>query len=129
MMLNKRSSSRLDRKREDKEREFMQKVEAERQREAQAKAEEAKKAEIAKENKLRGREIRAKKRCEKEVWIQRETALLANRKREREVVTSEQEEVEPKQTKRRNPAMREWERIHSSLEIDESDGHSRKLRF
>lgn len=128
MMLNKRSSSRLDRKREDKERDFTERMNEEKRRDDERRAEVAKKAQIAKENKQRGREVRANKRGTKEAWMTRETVLLANRKRVVEEVDKEEESLEHNYTKRRNPAMREWERLHSA-ESEESDGHARNLRF
>jgi len=130
LMMNKRSSSRLDRKREEEERAFMLKVETERKLEAERRAEEARKVAIAKENKMKGREHRAQKRSDKGEWMAKEPALMANRKRVREefITNIEEAGIVSNPSKRKNPAMREWERIHTK-NSNETDNQSRNLRL
>ena len=60
LMANKRSSSRLDRKRDMEEQAFMKRMEEEKRLEMEMVAEEAKRKQREKENKQKSREVRAK---------------------------------------------------------------------
>jgi len=124
LMANKRSSSRLDRKREQEEKAFMKRMEEERKKEMELKAEEAKRKQKEKENKLKSREQRANQRAQMGLRVGNDLdTLMANRKRIRESsVESGNGLVEPpNQTERRkNPAMREFQRLTS---VDEDSNH------
>lgn len=135
MMMNKRSSGRLDRKREEKEKEFEERRQEEEQRELERRAEEEKRRKREKENKLKGRSERAQKRdfVPSEEPVAR---LLANRKRGREEGVrggdSVRDVVEEDHdyTRRRNPALREWQRLASSDKEEEGEGREgRSLRL
>jgi len=129
MMMNKRSSSRLDRKREELERGFATQREEERRIELSKREEEARKEQRAKENKQRGREVRATQRSEKRMGLGEEepaplkndSGPLANRKRKE--VWIQREDVPLEFTRKKKPAMREWERLNSGEE------NARKLRM
>merc|ERR1711889_44195 len=81
-MANKRSSSRLDKKREEEERAFMIRMEQEKRLEMERVAEEARRKQIEKENKQKSRENRAKQREQLGLRVGNDLdALMANRKR------------------------------------------------
>jgi len=134
LMMNKRSSNRLDRKRAEKEQEFEARRREEERRELQRRAEEEEQKMREKENKQRGREVRAKQR-EQKVAETEISGLQANRKRggdsgqgrlrgsPRDVVQEDHD-----YTKRRSPALREWQRL-SSQTSEEGDHGNRNLRL
>lgn len=131
MMMNKRSSGRLDRKREEKEKEFeTRRLEMEKQ-ELERKAEEEKQMMREKENKQKGRAERAKQR-ELVFPSSHPSRLQGNRERDvARLKTSPREVVESDHdyTRRKNPALKEWKRLASNSS-DEGDGHAqRNLRF
>merc|ERR1712098_914820 len=112
LMANKRSSSRLDKKREEEERAFMIKMEQ--------------------ENKQKSRENRAKQREQLGLRVGNDLdALMANRKRIRgDSIEEREDQTEEPSThiRKKNPAMREFQRL-ASLE-DDPDNHSgRNLRL
>merc|ERR1719350_2278208 len=84
MMMNKRSSNRLDRKRAEKEKEFEEKRQREERMELERRVEEEKAARREKENKQKGRAERAKLREQKFLPVEMNSRLLPNRKRDRE---------------------------------------------
>merc|ERR1719445_1718310 len=84
MMMNKRSSTRLDRKRAEKEKEFEEKRQGEERTELERRVEEEKAARREKENKQKGRAERAKLREQKFLPVEMNSRLLPNRKRDRE---------------------------------------------
>jgi len=117
LMMNKRSSSRLDRKRDEMECEFASKKEEERKTELVRREEEARKEQRAKENKQKGREVRATQRSEKMMGSgKQESGLLTNRKRKEVWIQREDEPLRNELTRKKKPAMREWERLHSGEE-------------
>jgi len=132
LMANKRSSSRLDRKREEEERAFMKKMEQEKRLEMERVAEEARRKQIEKENKQKSRENRAKQREQLGLRVGNDLdALMANRKRIRgdSVEQREEETEEPSsQIRKKNPAMREFQRL-ASLEEDPENHLGRNLRL
>jgi len=136
MMLNKRSSNRLDRKRAEREKEFESKrIELERL-ELERKVEEEKQQMREKENKSKGRAQRAKLREEAATDGQL-ARLINNRKRDRETdsqpvnTDSTQLKSDLDRNKRRNPALKEWLRLASinSEEEGEANHAQRNLRF
>ena len=133
-MANKRSSSRLDRKRETEEQEFMKRMDEEKKFELERVAEEAKRKQREKENKQKSREIRAKQREQMGLRVGNDLdALMANRKRIRGDIIDQSEEESDEASKqnyprKRNPAMREFQRL-SSLEEDCENHAGRNLRF
>merc|ERR1719357_1345159 len=84
MMMNKRSSNRLDRKRAEKEKEFEEKRQREERMELERRVEEEKAARREKENKQKGMAERAKLREQKFLPVEMNSRLLPNRKRDRE---------------------------------------------
>jgi len=134
LMANKRSSSRLDRKRETEEQEFMKRMDEEKKFELERVAEEAKRKQREKENKQKSREIRAKQREQMGLRVGNDLdALMANRKRIRGDIIDQSEEESDEASKqnyprKRNPAMREFQRL-SSLEEDCENHAGRNLRF
>eukprot|EP00090_Calanus_glacialis_P026713 TRINITY_DN41992_c0_g1_i1.p1 TRINITY_DN41992_c0_g1~~TRINITY_DN41992_c0_g1_i1.p1 ORF type:complete len:400 (-),score=157.40 TRINITY_DN41992_c0_g1_i1:155-1354(-) len=133
LMANKRSSSRLDRKRDMEEQAFMKRMEEEKRLEMERVAEEAKRKQREKENKQKGREVRAKQREQMGLRVGNDLdALMANRKRIRgDSIEQREEETEESiqtHTRKRNPAMREFQRLSSMEEDCESHG-GRNLRF
>merc|ERR1719447_2128712 len=84
MMMNKRSSNRLDRKRAEKEKEFDERRKEEERQELERRVEEEKAARREKENKQKGRAERAKLREQKFLPVEMNLRLLPNRKRGRE---------------------------------------------
>jgi len=134
LMANKRSSSRLDRKRETEEQEFMKRMDEEKKFELERVAEEAKRKQREKENKQKSREIRAKQREQMGLRVGNDLdALMANRKRIRGDIFDQSEEESDEASKqnyprKRNPAMREFQRL-SSLEEDCENHAGRNLRF
>jgi len=144
LMANKRTSSRIERVKEKKEIEVQKRRDEEERREMQRREEEARRKQIEKENKEKNsRENRAKVREQKLLYarvISDHDYLLTNRKRVRAATSGEnsgnnseaddddhEEEKDTKQ-RRKNPALREFQRLNS---IDEqSDAHSsRNLRL
>jgi len=134
LMANKRSSSRLDRKREEEEKVFMRRVEEERRLEMERAAEEARRKQIEKENKLKSREVRAKQREQLGLRVGSDPdALMANRKRIRgDSIEQREEETEElssqSYTRKKNPAMKEFQRL-ASLEEDPESHAGRNLRL
>jgi len=132
LMANKRSSSRLDRKREEEERAFMKKIEEEKRLEMERIAEEARRKQIEKENKQKSRENRAKQREQLGLRVGNDLdALMANRKRIRgdSVEQREEETEEPSsRVRKKNPAMREFQRL-ASLDEDPENHGGRNLRL
>jgi len=132
LMANKRSSSRLDRKREEEERAFMKKIDEEKRIEMERMAEEARRKQIEKENKQKSRENRAKQREQLGLRVGNDLdALMANRKRIRgdSVEQREEETEEPSSRERkRNPAMKEFQRL-ASLDEDPENHGGRNLRL
>jgi len=142
LMANKRTSSRIERVREKKEIEVQKRRDEEQRREMQRKEEEAKRRQIEKENKEKNtRENRAKMREQKQLYariISDHDYLLTNRKRVRAAASNdnssnnsdeEEDHEEQRDTKqrRKNPALREFQRLNS---LDEqNDAHSRNLRL
>merc|ERR1719187_1677209 len=84
MMMNKRSSNRLDRKRAEKEKEFDERRKEEERMELERQVEEEKAARREKENKQKGRAERAKLREQMFLPVEVNSRLLPNRKRGRE---------------------------------------------
>ena len=84
MMMNKRSSNRLDRKRAEKEREFDERRKEEERMELERRVEEEKAARREKENKQKGRAERAKLREQMFHPVEVNSRLLPNRKRGRD---------------------------------------------
>ena len=139
MMASKRTSSRIGRSREQKEQEFQRRKEIERQIELERREEREKQRQIEKENKEKNsRENRLKMREQKQVYariISDHDYLLTNRKRvragpggdseEREEV--EEEDAEEPPQRRKNPALREFQRLVSTEE--QSEAHGRNLRL
>jgi len=134
LMANKRSSSRLDRKREEEEKVFMRRMEEERRLEMERAAEEARRKQIEKENKLKSREVRAKQREQLGLRVGSDPdALMANRKRIRgDSIEQREEETEElssqSHTRKKNPAMKEFQRL-ASLEEDPESHAGRNLRL
>merc|ERR1719268_24430 len=83
MMMNKRSSNRLDRKRAEKEKEFEEKRQREERMELERRVDEDKAARREKENKQKGWAERAKLREQKFLPVEMNSRLLPNRKRDR----------------------------------------------
>ena len=147
LMANKRTSSRIERVREQREIEFQKRKEVERQRELEQKEEEARQKQIEKENKEKNnRENRAKMREQKQHddRIQREQKqlydrvisdhdyLVTNRKRGRgdpiDYNNGEHEEASTNApTRRKNPALREFQRYSSIDELDPHGGRNLRL--
>ena len=145
MLANKRTSSRLVRVREQKEQQFVKAAEEEKQREMERKEEEARRKQLEKENNLKNREERARLREQKQLYErvikEHDYYLQTNRKRvrggrgcpeqdqdnqtEEEAESEEQGEVK---ARRRNPALREFQRLLSSEEPSDSHG-GRNLRL
>lgn len=135
MMMNKRSSGRLDRKRAEKEQEYESRRDEEEKREMERRAEEEKRREKEKENKQKGRAHRAQQREEK----LHEEVFQVNRRRggeegvrvrgsPREVVEEDHDYSRRRGeegARRRNPALKEWQRLTST---EEQEG-KRNLRF
>jgi len=140
LMANKRTSSRIDKVRQQRELEFQKRKDEERIRELERKEEEARRIQIEKENKEKNsRENRAKMREQKQLYarvISDHDYLLTNRKRVRGGDTnnddhddSEDEATEQPtevKTRRKNPALREFQRLVSTDE--QTDAH-RNLRL
>ena len=140
MMASKRTSSRIGRVREQKEQEFQRRKEIERQMELEKKEEQERQRMIEKENKEKNsRENRLKMREQKQVYariISDHDYLLTNRKRVRagpggDSGESEEpedgEEEAASKTRRKNPALREFQRLVSTEE--QSENHGRNLRL
>ena len=139
MIASKRTSSRIGRVREQKEQEFQRRKEIERQIELERREEKERQRQIEKENKEKNsRENRLKMREQKQVYariISDHDYLLTNRKRvragpggdseEREEVDEEDAEEPPQ--RRKNPALREFQRLVSTEE--QSEAHGRNLRL
>ena len=138
MLANKRTSSRLERAREQKEQESMKREEEEKQKELAKIQEEAQKKQLEKENNLKSREERARMREQKQLYErvikEHDYYLQTNRKRTRGPVSPEdteetEDEGEIKSRRRvQNPALREFQRLHSSEEQTDSHG-GRNLRL
>jgi len=141
MLANKRTSSRLERVREQKEQQTMRKVEEEKQRELAKIQEEAQRKQLEKENNLKSREERARMREQKQLYErvikEHDYYLQTNRKRTRGAPEApeapESEEIDEQgeaKTRRRvqNPALREFQRLLSSEEPTDSHG-GRNLRL
>ena len=146
MLANKRTSSRLVRAREQKEQQFVRAAEEEKQREMERQQEEDRRKQLEKENNLKSREERARLREQKQLYErvikEHDYYLQTNRKRARgRVVSPDQEgdnqsdgeaESEEQQgevkTRRRNPALREFQRLLSSEEPSDTHG-GRNLRL
>ena len=159
MMLSKRTSSRIERVREQREQEFQRRKEIERQNELERREEQERQRLIEKENKEKNsRENRAKMREQKQLYtfisdqnsredrakirqqkqlyatiINDHDYLLPNRKRVRagpeddHMEPGEEEEEVAAKSRRKNPALREFQRLVSSDE--QSDAHGRNLRL
>lgn len=139
MLANKRTSSRLERAREQKEEQSVREEEEERQRELVRIQEEATKKQLEKENNLKSREERARLREQKQLYErvikEHDYYLQTNRKRTRAPEVQEEiednedtEDQEEVKTRRRNPALREFQRLLSSEEQADSHG-GRNLRL
>jgi len=132
LMANKRSSSRLDRKRELEEQAFMKRIEAEKKLEMEKIAEEARRKQIEKENKLKSRENRANQRAQMGLRVGNDLdTLMANRKRIRgNSIDNREEESDDTElpVRKKNPAMREFQRL-TSLDEDGDNHAGRNLRF
>jgi len=134
LMANKRSSSRLDRKREMEEQALIKRMEEEKRREMVQLEEEAKRKQREKENKLKSREVRANQREQLGLRVGNDLeALMANRKKRvmDESYNSSERDSDGSRfnlPRKRNPAMKEFQRL-ASLD-DESENHQgRNLRF
>ena len=141
MMASKRTSSRIGRVREQKEQEFQRRKEIERQIELERREEKERQRQIEKENKEKNsRENRLKMREQKQVYariISDHDYLLTNRKRvragpggdceEREEREEVEEDAEEPPQRRKNPALREFQRLVSTEE--QSEAHGRNLRL
>ena len=107
-------------------------MEQEKRLEMERVAEEARRKQIEKENKQKSRENRAKQREQLGLRVGNDLdALMANRKRIRgdSVEQREEETEEPSsQIRRKNPAMREFQRL-ASLEEDPENHGGRNLRL
>eukprot|EP00092_Neocalanus_flemingeri_P039258 GFUD01042738.1.p2 GENE.GFUD01042738.1~~GFUD01042738.1.p2 ORF type:complete len:406 (-),score=118.83 GFUD01042738.1:2102-3319(-) len=131
LMANKRSSSRLDRKRDAEEQAFMKRMEEEKRRELERVEEEARRKKREKENKEKSREVRAKQREQLGLRVGNDLdALMANRKRIRgdSIEMREEETIDSAMPRKRNPAMMEFQRL-SSMEDDGENHAGRNLRF
>jgi len=133
LMANKRSSSRLDRKREEEEMVFMKRMEEEKRLEMERVAEEARRKQREKENKQKSREARSKQREQLGLRTGNDPdALMANRKRIRgDSIESREEETEESSqnhTRKKNPAMKEFQRLNS-MEEDCENHAGRNLRL
>ena len=146
LMANKRTSSRQERLREQKEKEFnKRREEQERVELVRREEEEAKKKQLEKENKEKNsRENRMQKREQKQIYariISDHDYLLqdtqSDRKRGRDVVENHdddhnhgdnEDDVLTNMPRKRNPALREFQRLASSEDLTESAG-GRNLRL
>ena len=143
LLANKRTSSRIDRIREQREVEFQKRKDEERLRDLERMEEEARRKQIEKENKEKNsRENRAKMREQKQLYARiisdHDYLLTNNRKRARggdsnndsedqdDEVTEESSETK---TRRKNPALREFQRLVSTDEQTEAHAAGRNLRL
>lgn len=134
LMANKRSSSRLDRKRDAEEQAFMKRMEEEKRLELAQVEEEARRKQREKEIKAKGREVRAKQREQLGLRVGNDLdTLMANRKRIRgNSIEQREEETDDtsneNKTRKRNPAMREFQRL-TSMDDDCENHAGRNLRL
>jgi len=141
MMASKRSSSRLDRKREMQEQEFMKKIDREKQKELEKEEEEARKKQKENENKQKSREMRAKNRELNQVishrleildndhdYLKTKRGRMTGRGRAREENSEAGGEL---RLRRCNPALKEFRRLErlGSEDSSEESAAGRKLRM